>query len=152
MGNIISVIGYALSQLARAFSLALLLAFLLEAVAALEIWFRKRQQSNTESSTQPNGPILSQQSKVILYINGEPFAVVPSSVVVSTSNETQPGNPSSSIGPLTLTFRLRPRRKRLPKTFSRYAARRAAPRLPAPWIPSARKRRKLRRKLTPQFL
>ena len=97
MENIISLIGYALSQLARAFSLALLLALLLEGAAALEIWFRNRRQSNTASSILPRKTNQFTARQTIVYINGEQFPVVQGSVVVSTSNEIQQADQSSFV-------------------------------------------------------
>ena len=152
MENIISVIGYARSQLGHSFALALLLVLLLEGVAALEVLFKKRTQSNTSSSIAPKGMNQFTAKQQIVYVNGIQLKVVPESVVVSTSNEIAQASPSLSFGTFKLIFRLKHRRRKSKPAYSTYAANRTTPRLPAPWIPSPKRRRKLRRRLTSEYL
>ena len=107
MENLLDFVVYALSQLARSFGIALLLAYLLVAVEALAIWWRKQRPSSTTSSTNPKGSILSQQREVILYLNGKPLRVIPESVVASTSSEIAQVDQSLFSGIFTVVISVR---------------------------------------------
>lgn len=152
MENIVFSINRALSQIGSCFLFALSFAFLLEGVADLVVWFRKQRQRNTVSMNPTKPTTVFQAKEVAIFINGKEVKVVPGSLVISTSGGTPPAARSLSIGFEISTLKAMAKAASTPKTYSSYAARLAVPTVPAQWIPSTRKRKKLRRRLTPQFL
>ncbi len=145
MGNIVYVIG-------QSFLYVLLFACLPSVVEALvTAWWRRKERFMPPSknvltpirSTPPPQPKRQRQVQQ---------ACKPENVAVSTSSETPRAVLSFSIGFDISILKVLAKAFRAPVPFSRYAARLTVSNVPARWIPSPRKRKKLRRKLTPQYL
>ena len=135
-------------QCARSFSLA----FRQLAAVAREILSARQRRSSTSSSQRQNKLTQFKANSVILCLNGVKIGNVSKIGEESTSNGIQPVARQLSIGFEISISRALKRLSRAPKTYSRYAALRKAQTAPSLLIPSARRRRKLRRKLMPHYL
>lgn len=122
------------------------------AVKVLEIWLKRPEPNFIIPGEIVPGSILYSREETSEAPRATQQAFQRVQAGLSRLNAIQAGDLYSYIGRMRAIFR--PSRKEIRRRKIGFMAsmQRDTPRVPARWIPSTRKRKKLRRKLTPQYL